>query len=135
MLLPSHFLDLLEHNEGPIWVGEVPYRIAKRLGLKNHNVYLAHGPLVHILDDHPDINVATLMFLPFAINDGLWVQERAKPHVVIASYVSPEIVNRHMVVMKITANNSEIWISSFYRAHTRQTASLLKKGIVLRGHK
>lgn len=135
MLLPSHFLALLERNEGPIWVGEVPYLIAERLGLKNHNVYLARGSLVHILDDHPDINIDTLMFLPLAINDGLWVQERAKPHVVISSYISPEIVNRHMVLMKIAAHNTEIWISSFYRARTHQIASLLKRGIILRDHK
>ena len=135
VLLPSHFLALLERNEGPIWVGEVPYDIAIRLRLKNHNVYLVRETLVHILDDHPDINIGTLMFLPFAISDGLWVQERAKPYVVIASYISAGIKNRHMVIMKIAANNTEVWISSFYRARAHQTTSLLKKGIVLRGHK
>ena len=134
LLFPSHFLGLLERNEGPIWVGEVPYQIANRLGLKTHNVYLTRGQLVHILDDHSDINIDTLMYLPIAINEGLWVQERAKPHVVIASYISPEIVNRHMVVIKIAANKTEIWISSFYRARAHQTASLLKRGVILRGH-
>jgi len=134
VLFPKHFLALLEHNEGPVWVGEVPYDIATRLGLKNHNVYLVRDSLIHILDGHPDINANTLMHLPLAIKNGLWVQERNDPRYVIVSYISPEIINRHTVVMKITANRSEIWLTSFYRARARQTMSLLKRGIILRDH-
>ena len=128
-------MGLLEGQPGPIWVGEVPYEIAVRLGLKNHNVYLTQNTLTHILDRHPDIEGYTLLLIPIILGRGLWVQERAKPNMVIASYYSPITEKRHMAVMKITANNSEVWLASFYRAHARQTVSLLKKGIILRAHK
>ncbi len=127
--------DLLSGERDPIRVGEIPYDIAIRLKLKNHNVYLSKLSLLHIFEEHADINRFTLLSIPFALRDGLLIQERKKPHIIVSSHLMEVTGKRHMTIMKITAEGTEIWVSTFHRAHARQTVALLKRGIILQSHK
>jgi hypothetical protein len=127
--------DLTNNHRDPIRVGAIPMEVAKFLSLKNHNVYLSRYSLIHILKDHPDIDHFALLNLPFAIERGLLVQERAKPHIILSSFLDTANRIRFISAMKIAQQGTEIWLSSFYRSSGRQTKSILRRGVILQNHK
>jgi hypothetical protein len=127
--------DLANNQRDPIRVGEIPMEVAMFLNLKNHNVYLSRYSLLHIQAAHPDIDNFALLNLPFGIQRGLLVQEMAKPHIVLSSFVEATTNTRFISALKITQRGTEIWVSSFYRSSNRQTKSILQRGIVLQNHK
>jgi hypothetical protein len=127
--------DLTNNYRDPIRVGEFPIEVAKLLNLKNHNVYLSRNSLLHIQKTHPDIDHFTLLNLPFGIERGLLVQEKAKPHIVLSSFIESATNTRFISALKITQQGTEVWVSSFYRSSDRQTKSILQRGIILQNHK
>ncbi len=126
--------DLQDGKRDPIWVGEMPYYVAVKLGLKNHNVYLSLESLRHILEERNHVPLLALLNLPFTIQRGLLIQEKKKPTIILASYFNAEIRKRYITAMKIKANATEIWVHSFYRSSKRQTKSLLRRGTILKNH-
>lgn len=126
--------DLKAGYSPSIRVGEIPFAVARQLRLLNHNVYLSASSLTHILRDHPDIDLFTLLELPFAIGQGLLVQERRKPHIILSCYQSSVHQRRFIVAMKTAANGTETWVSSFYKSRARQTRSVLNRGNILKPH-
>lgn len=126
--------DLKSGYRKSIWVGEVPYDVAKRLSLKSHSVYLNRTALEHINKDHPDVDFYMLLDIPFAIRRGLLVRERAKPNVFLSCHQSIGLKRRMIVAMKIFENGAEIWVSSYYKSRDRQTKSILARGTVLKNH-
>jgi hypothetical protein len=127
--------DLANNYRDPVRVGEIPSQVAKALGLRNYNVYLSRSSLFHIQEAHPDIDHFALLNLPLAIELGLLIQEIERPHMIIVSYLNSVIEMRFVAALKISQNGTEIWVSSFYRAKSRQTKSILRRGRVLQNHK
>lgn len=126
--------DLQAGYRDPIVAGEMPYAVARQLGLKNHTAYLSLKSLRHILDDHADIDLFTLLHLPFAIQRSMLIQDRQRPNVIMMAYQDPESYRRYTGSLKIAAQECEVWVSTFYRAHRRHTKSLLKRGVMLKKH-
>jgi len=118
----------------PVWVGEFPYAVAKALGLNNHNIYLSKQSLEHILYSHRDISMFNVLMLPLAIKRGLLIQELRRPGVVLVSYLDSSDGKRFVAALKTTASGAETWVSTFHRAHRRQTLSMMKRGKVLKTH-
>jgi hypothetical protein len=135
MALTLEDLMALQNRErDPIVVGQIPFAVANKLGLRNHNIYLSGASLEHILHAHSDISMIDLLHLPFAVTRGLLVREKAKQNVIVASYLDQETGRRFFSAMKIAQAGTEIWISSFYRSKARQTKRLLSRGEVLKTH-
>ena len=126
--------DLIAGERDPIVVGQIPFNIASGLSLRNHNVYLSANSLRHVLEEHPDISLIDLLHLPFAISKGMLARERAKPNIVVASYLDGETGKRFISVIKIVQSGTEVWISSFYRSKERQTKRILSRGEILKTH-
>jgi hypothetical protein len=126
--------DLIAGERDPIVVGQIPFDVAARLLLRNHNVYLSANSLRHVLKEHPDVSLIDLLHLPFAIAKGMLVQEKAKTNVIVASYLDSETGKRFIAVMKIVQKGTEVWISSFYRSKKRQTKRILSRGNILKTH-
>lgn len=127
--------DLANNYRDPVTVGMVPFDVAAHLGIKNHSVYLSRGSLLHIRLQHPDIDHFKLLNLPFAIENGLLVQEIARPHMLLSSYKLPLEDIRYVTALKILKAGTEIWVSSFYRVKARQTKSILRRSRILQSHK
>lgn len=126
--------DLQAGYRDPIVAGEMPYVVARQLGLKNHTAYLSLKSLRHILDEHADIDLFSLLHLPFAIQKSMLIQDRQRPNVIMMAYQDPQSYRRYTGSLKIAAQECEVWISTFYRAHPRHTKSLLKRGVMLKAH-
>jgi hypothetical protein len=127
--------DLSRNYRDPIWVGVIPNKVAEILELKNPNVYLSRFSLMHIQAAHPDIDNFTLLKIPFNIERGLLVQERAKPNILLSSFQDTGSNMRFISALKIAQAGTEIWLSSFYRSSQRQTKSILRRGMILQTHK
>ncbi len=135
MALTLEDLIALQNSErDPVVVGQIPYNVANKLGLRNHNIYLSRTSLEHILQVHADISMIDLLQLPFAVSRGLLVREKAKQNVIVASYLDRESGRRFFSALKIAQAGTEIWVSSFYRSKARQTKRLLSRGEVLKSH-
>jgi hypothetical protein len=129
--------DLIALQTGerdPVVVGQIPYDVAGKLGLLNHNIYLSRASLAHILQVHSDISMIDLLHLPFAVSRGLLVRENAKQNVIVASYLDRESGRRSISALKIAQAGTEIWVSSFYRSKIRQTKRVVARGTILRTH-
>lgn len=129
--------DLIALQTGerdPIVVGQIPFEVASKLSLKNHNVYLSRGSLGHILVAHSDIALLDLLHLPLAVKRGLLVRENAKPNVIIVSYLDRESGRRFLAALKIAQEGTEIWLSSFYKSKIRQTKRVVARGTILKTH-
>jgi hypothetical protein len=135
MALTLEDLIALQNGErDPVVVGQIPYDVAIKLSLRNHNIYLSGNSLEHILQDHSDISLIDLLHLPFAVSRGLLVREKAKQNVIVASYLDHETGRRFISALKIAQAGTEIWVSSFYRSKARQTKRLLSRGEILKTH-
>jgi hypothetical protein len=133
-LLLSDIGDLRQKIRNPIHVGNVPYSIAKKLYLKNSNVYLSLASYLHIQKVHPDITDFDMLLLPFIIDRGLLATEDAKPNIIMCSYLDPNIGKRFIASLKVTADATEIWVSSMYRARKRQTKAILARATMIKAH-
>ena len=129
--------DIVRLREG--WfserqAGETPFAELEKLGWPSPIVYLSRQSLYHINQQHPDVTDFDLLQLPNVISSGLLVQEKAKPNILIA--ISGIGEHRFAVVMKrASKTNFDVWISSARKLRTRQTASILRRGGVVRSHK
>lgn len=72
--------------------------------------------------------------MPFAISDGLIVQERDKPRFLIVNYLSAALAKRYSLSLKIV-NNCEVWVQTFHRCRKRQTKAQLVRGTILQNHR
>jgi hypothetical protein len=117
-----------------IEVGQIPYSIAQRLGLKSTVVFLSSASLAKIKNDHPDITDLELLLISEAIRGDLMVKERVKPYIGIC-YQHPEEAVRYKLTLKIADGNADTWVRTFHHTQPRQTKSILKRGPVLRYHK
>ena len=126
--------DLSSRQRDPIRVGELPFEVAIKIGLSNHGVYLSRQSYQHIIDAHGDIDDYKLLLLPQMLKNGLIVQENAKQNVIIISYLDMSLGLRYVAALKIVQSNTEVWVSSMYRAKKRQTKSLILRGTILKNH-
>ena len=135
MALTLEDLMALQNGErDPVVVGQIPYDVAIKISLRNHNIYLSGNSLQHILHAHSDISMIDLLHLPFAVSRGLLVREKAKQNVIIASYLDRETGRRFISALKIAQAGTEIWVSSFYRSKIRQTKRVVARGEILKNH-
>ncbi len=133
-LLLSDINDLRQKIRNPIHVGSLPYAIAKKLDLKNSNVYLSLDSYNHIKKKHADISDFDLLLFPFIIQHGLLAVEVRKPTIIMCSYLEPHIGKRYIASLKIAANKTEVWALSLYRARSRQTKVILKRATMIKSH-
>jgi hypothetical protein len=125
---------LLARERGPIWAGELAISAAEALGLATPNVYLSLDSLRHIFEEHSDVSKYELLRLPFVIRNGLLIQERAKPQIVIACYQIPNSPQRVAAVLKATNQNAEMWVQTYHRTHRRQTRAQIRRGNIIKYH-
>ena len=130
----SDINDLKQKNRNPIHVGSLPYAIAKKLELKNSNVYLSLDSYNHIKKKHKDISDFDLLLFPFVIQHGLLAVERDKPTIIMCSYLEPHMGKRYLASLKIAANKTEIWALSMYRAKAHQTKVILQRATMIKSH-
>jgi hypothetical protein len=102
---------LLGLERDPVWVGELPYEVANRLGIKNPSVYLSIERIWHIFERHPDITKFDLLHLPFVIRNGFLLREKEKQNCLIANYQIPDDRRRVIAPLKIANQECEIWVS------------------------
>ena len=133
-LILQDLADLLSDYKPNIWAGEVPYEVAQKLRLTHQDVYMNKRALVHILTDHPDIDHWDVLTIPIALRSGLWLQEVDRPNIVLVSHFDNHRGKRFVTAMKTYEHGSEMWVSSYYRSHVRQTAGMLKRCRILRSH-
>lgn len=126
--------DLRSRQRDPIRIGELPFEVATQLGLFNHGVYLSHQSYYHIIKAHRDIDDYKLLLLPQILKNGLIVQENAKRNVLVISYFDQSSGLRYVTALKIAQSNTEVWVSSMYRAKRRQTKRILQRGTILKNH-
>ena len=126
--------DLRSRQRDPIRVGELPFDVATQLGLLNHGVYLSRQSYFHIISAHGDIDDYRLLLLPQILKNGLIVQENTKRNILVVSYLDQNSGLRFVTALKIAQSNTEVWVSSMYRAKRRQTKSILRRGTVLKTH-
>lgn len=126
--------DLLTGVKRMVWVGEVPTEVSLKLNLLHQHVYMNKLGLLHIHNRHPDVLPYEVLKIPMDLKNGLWLQEADAPNVIIVSRFDEIQQKRYMTVMKTFKSGAEMWVSSYYRAHARQTASLLKRCRILRSH-
>jgi hypothetical protein len=134
VLILEDIEDLRSRQRNPIRVGELPFEVATKLGLLNHGVYLSRQSYQHIINAHGDIDDYKLLLLPQILKQGLIVQEDAKQNVLVISYLDQSSGLRYVTALKIAQSNTEVWISSMYRAKRRQTKRILKRGTILKNH-
>jgi hypothetical protein len=127
-------LDLRSGWREPIIVGELPYFIHLALNLRVPQVHLSTDSLAHIAKKHPDITDFDLLLLTPTIGRGMIMRERKKPNVLLAVYQDPETPRRFAAVMKIVSSGCEVWLTSFHRAHARQTKQWLKRCDLFMAH-
>jgi hypothetical protein len=80
------------------------------------------------------MNYFDFIKLPIGLARGLVITDGRTPRSVVVCYVAPDSNVRHKVVVKATANGSELWVSTFHRTKPRQTRALLARGRVLKTH-
>jgi hypothetical protein len=134
MLTIENLESLFRGDCDPIQVGEIPNIVSKELNIIVPYVYLSLNTAQHIFNDHPDIDKFDLLHMPFAIRRGMLLQECRKPRVLISCYQTTNPQKRFITVMKRAAKDTEIWISTFHRAHRRQTISIQKRAQLLKKH-
>ena len=134
VLILEDIEDLRSRQRDPIRVGELPFDVAIQLGLLNHGVYLSRQSYHHIINAHGDIDDFKLLLLPQILKRGLIVQENAKRNVIVISYLDRNSGLRYVAALKIAQSNTEVWVSSLYRAKRRQTKSILRRGTILKNH-
>jgi len=125
--------DLRSGWRDPINVGELPDAIRVLLALRVPQVHLSRASLEHIRVKHPDVTDFDLLLLTMAVERGMIMRERRKPNVLLGVYQEPASHRRFVAVMKIAAAY-EVWVTSFHRAHRRQTMQWLKRCELLRRH-
>jgi hypothetical protein len=125
--------DLRTGWRNPVNVGELPDAIRRLLGLRVPQVHFSRESFEHTQKKHPDLTDLDLLLIPFAVERGMILRERRKPNVLLGVYQEPTTHRRFVAVMKIAAAH-EVWLSSFHRAHRRQTGQWLKRCYLLRSH-
>jgi hypothetical protein len=94
-------LSLLKDNkQKTVLVGYVPDVVATQMSLSMKEVYLSKQSMDHIFQEHPDINGFDLLHIPNALDHGMIVQEKAKPHCLIISYMDPDTHRRFVFAVK-----------------------------------
>ena len=99
------------------------------------DVHLSRESYFHIRDQHPDVSLDDLeMLLPDAINHGLVIVEKKRPHFATICYQSTVEGRRYAIALKSTMDGREIFIQSVHRMHARQTKAVLDRGVAVRLH-
>jgi|GEM_PF-4349836 len=124
--------DLETGSKHMVWMGEVPMEVAAKLNLLHPHVYMNRRGLRHIFAEHPDVIPYEILKVPLDLRDGLWLQEIRNPNVFIVSREDPEQRKRYMVVLKSYEKGSEMWVSSYYRVHEKQTTAHMRRCKILR---
>ncbi len=128
-------LSLLKDNkQKTVLVGYVPDVVATQMSLSMKEVYLSKQSMDHIFQEHPDINGFDLLHIPNALDHGMIVQEKAKPHCLIISYMDPDTHRRFVFAVKTVKGGDENYVTSFRRGRKGQMKSFLKRGILLKKH-
>ena len=117
----------------PINMGESPDAIRVLLALRVPQVHLSRASLEHIRVKHPDVTDFDLLLLTMAMEREMIMRERRKPNVLLGVYQEPASHPRFVAVMKIAAAY-EVRVTSFHRAHRRQTMQWPERCDLLRRH-
>lgn len=134
MAFELYQLHLLMNNpEGTLAVGPLPNEVASHFGCRIGIAQLSHRSLHHILDDHSDIDLLTLLCMPEMIRKGLWIADR--PNGACVVYQPPDQWELFYASgLKVVGDGFEPYMGSFYRIGKRQIAAKRKRGVVLREH-
>ncbi|WP_108682414.1 hypothetical protein [Methyloceanibacter sp. wino2] len=117
-----------------IEVGNLPFGVASEIGVFSTLVYLSRESLLHINEKHPDISDIDLLLSCLVIQNGMVVQEKAKPNAYVCSYIEPNSQLRYVAVLKVASPDREMLMTSFRRLRRRQTRSFLRRGRLIKKH-
>jgi hypothetical protein len=126
--------DLQNGKRNHVLVGLLPEGVPTKLGIRIHEVFLSASSLEHIQKKHPDITLFDLLLTPFAIQKGLLIRLANKPSHVVICFEDEESQKRYCGTIKILKNGAEIYLLTFYSTHNRFTASLIKRGTIVKTH-
>jgi hypothetical protein len=126
--------DLRNGKRDHVLVGLLPEGVPTKLGIRAHEVFLSAASLEHIQKVHPDTTLFDLLLTPFAIKKGLLLHLAKKPSHVVFAFEDEDSQKRYCGTIKILKNGSEMYLLTFYRTHNRFTASLLRRGTIVKTH-
>src|SRR4051794_266911 len=106
---------LKDSKQTTVLVGYVPDVVATQLSLSMRQVYLSKQFMDHIFQKHPDITGSDLLHIPIALDHGMIVQEKEKPHCLIISYMDPDSHRRFVFAVKTVKGGDENYVTSFRR--------------------
>ena len=113
-------------------VGDVPREVADYLQTKFRVVNLSRQTLTKINRKHADLSDFTFLELPYLLRHGLWIGEAHNPLNALVSCEGEYSPLRYKVAIKRSAYGLDLWLTAFHRVKPRVTASLLKRGNIIR---
>ena len=116
---------------GPIVVGELPNLVRVKLKLRVPLVHLSRDSLEHIGRRHPEIDDFELPIVSLIVERGMILQEKEKPNFLLAVGKDRDSHRKYVAVMKMTAGNLEVWLTSFHRTTDRQIRKWKRDNILL----
>ena len=126
--------DLQNKRRDHVLVGLLPEGVPAKLGIGIHEVFLSASSLEHIQKKHPDTTLLDLLLTPFAIERGLLIRLAKKPSYVVICFEHENSQKRFCGTIKILKNGAEMYLLTFYRTHNRFTASLIRRGTIVKKH-
>ena len=130
----SDISDLARGWRDPIVVGEIPDWLRLKLSVRVPVVHLSKESLLHIRRKHPDMTEFDLLRTSIVIERGSYMQEKAKPQMILSVHRDDEMDRQYVAVMKLTNRSCELWLQSFHRCHARQIERWKKKHTLLAPH-
>jgi hypothetical protein len=134
-MTPSDLLKLKQGLAEKITVCRISNFLASMFGSQTLDVYLSRYTFEKIARDHSDLFPNEIFYLREAIERGLIIQEKEKPHHFTASLQHPEHENKRFIAsLKFAKRMHEIWVTSFYRTKKGQTRKKVERGQIIRRH-
>ena len=121
-------------HRDPIVVGDLPHAVAEYMGVYVPKVYLSQESLAHINYRHPDVLDVDILLAQNAIRNGWFLRENKKPEKYLCSYFDQHSSRRFGGVLKIASPDREVYLTTFHRAHRRQTIAWQKRCTTVRTH-
>jgi hypothetical protein len=130
----SDLHDLQNGKRDHVLVGLLPEGIPTQLGIRIHEVFLSASSLAHIQKKHPDTTLYDLLRTPLAIKRGLLIRLEQKPSHVVICFEDEDSETRYCGTIKILKSGAEMYLLTYYRTHNRFTASLIRRGTIVKTH-
>ena len=126
----TDLIDLLAGRKPEVEVGTLPQEVRRYLGCSRDTVFLTQYSLEHIFEAHGEhLMPKDILLVPEVLLRGLWLSD-TRPNFAIVSCAFEKM--RFKAVVKTTIERRRNYLSTFHRMAKRQTASLIRRGKVIR---